>query len=683
MARTPIDERVFLAQRKRYVFYKSLALESSTKYQNIYKYASRSIDKFSNLMAPDNKKATSHIKQALDFLSKSAAFERQKELQFFQHFESAYPEIKSTFNIKVNDILDNYPSFIANINRAIKGTQQFQKELTSEIERIRKNREASDKFHSSKSKLVQSLSKGDISQQQYEEDLKRDTETKNVITGMNNQRFFLTANGEAAFQAIFDKGRGRMSTLSELIIEKFGAKIFDKNLKLDLKQVNALIAAVTMKANELLVGNINFSSKSDIQILNAINSPELEKFIDNLLNSPVLSNVLNSLISQYHMTDGQIDQIKDNAASIKNYQDALRKAYEQLPREKKAKLSYEDWLKSIGMSKNKIKAMIAAAKTVSAQVYYVGEDLGMLDLVANRIRAVLGGGKNPTDDIEAGYLETTLNFDYKKLSELEDQLWKAQEEHFAQVSATTTYASFQRNTAQLLAARKKQQELIDNFKKENLKGEKALNELLSHINIHSTVKGYESAGSYAFEQNGGFGGAAFGATLDEELTIINSMITAGGLTPLDTDRLFSAMINCGKLMIGAELKPTIENYFSAFMGMLMFNDAEIFAQDVNAWVENSVVTTTVQDLHLYQLNGVVVPSSYILQKTYDAMTKLDSIDQKSQGIKAVFKTYNDPPIKGNWEATSAKAIEETKLERMHFLAGFIDLLESIDKAMPG
>jgi len=46
------------------------------------------------------------------------------------------------------------------------------------------------------------------------------------------------------------------------------------------------------------------------------------------------------------------------------------------------------------------------------------------------------------------------------------------------------------------------------------------------------------------------------------------------------------MINCGKLMIGHNLKKTIENYFSAFMGMLMFNDAEIFASDVKRWLED-------------------------------------------------------------------------------------------------
>jgi hypothetical protein len=34
----------------------------------------------------------------------------------------------------------------------------------------------------------------------------------------------------------------------------------------------------------------------------------------------------------------------------------------------------------------------------------------MLELVANHIRAILGGTANPTDDIEAGALITTFNF---------------------------------------------------------------------------------------------------------------------------------------------------------------------------------------------------------------------------------------------------------------------------------
>jgi len=51
------------------------------------------------------------------------------------------------------------------------------------------------------------------------------------------------------------------------------------------------------------------------------------------------------------------------------------------------------------MTEDKIKKMIEASELISAQCYYVGEDLSMMDLVSNHIRAVLGGNKNPTDDI--------------------------------------------------------------------------------------------------------------------------------------------------------------------------------------------------------------------------------------------------------------------------------------------
>jgi len=35
----------------------------------------------------------------------------------------------------------------------------------------------------------------------------------------------------------------------------------------------------------------------------------------------------------------------------------------------------------------------------------------MLDLVSNGISAILGGGRNPTDDIQAGTLITTIDYD--------------------------------------------------------------------------------------------------------------------------------------------------------------------------------------------------------------------------------------------------------------------------------
>ena len=109
-----------------------------------------------------------------------------------------------------------------------------------------------------------------------------------------------------------------------------------------------------------------------------------------------------------------------------------------------------------------------------------------------------------------------------------------------------------------------------------------MTELLKHINIHSTVKAYTSAGSSRFKSAGGFSGAAFGSNLFNEIDILADVGNAGGLafSKEDKEDFIMAMINAGQEMIGNSLKPQLENYFSTFIGLLMFNDAEIAASDI-------------------------------------------------------------------------------------------------------
>ena len=665
---------------RRYVFYESLKSESSPIYQKLYRQAlNRIINVKSNFGITSTGSAGTGLSEALVFLKNSAEFERQKELQFFQNFNTAHPEIRKSFNINPEDILNDYHSFIININRALRGTEEFNKTLNAELKRIHSNNDAFQKYQNKLNLTSQKMKDQNFNKKQYEEDLKKDL---NKQKGINNSLFAMKANGKAAFESIFID-HGKMTILTNIIVKQYGAKLFNRNLQLDPGQKDALLAALTIKANEMLSNSINIALPKDKFEQTAeeiISSSAFEQFTELLLESPELGSVLQSMQKQYGMSSKDFNQINDLDKKISRIQTALKSNWDLLQKTGKTKLNYDEWIKSIGMQPEEIKKMIAAASTVSTQCYYVGEDLSMLELVANHIRAILGGTANPTDDIEAGALITTFNFNAQTLSNLEDKLWKSQKEHFGKVTATSTYESYMKNTLELIAARQEQEMLIQKFINENNENNEALNDLITHFNIHSTVKGYESAGSGIFQQEGGFGGAAFGSTLDSELDIINSMIEAGGLTPLDTEQLFIAMINCGKLMIGKALKPTIENYFSALMGMFMFNDATLFAADVNKWVQNSqLITGSVQDLHLYQLNGLVVPSSYILQETYNIMSQLQtsSFGPNYKGMQVKLTTYNKEPIRNDWEATSAAAIATTKLERMHFLAGFLDLLESL------
>ena len=96
------------------------------------------------------------------------------------------------------------------------------------------------------------------------------------------------------------------------------------------------------------------------------------------------------------------------------------------------------------------------------------------------------------------------------------------------------------------------------------------------------------------------------------------------------------------------------------------------------------IISDVNDIHLYELNGATVPSSFLLQNTYEALAHISDDIQSTatRGTKAVLNTYNSGPVIGNWEQTLIDANKRTKLD-MHFLAGFLDILNQINDAMPG
>jgi len=112
-------------------------------YQKLYRQALNSIINVkSNFGITSTGSAGTGLSEALVFLKNSAEFERQKELQFFQNFNTAHPEIRDSFNINPEDILNDYYSFIININRALKGTEEFSKTLDTELKRIHNNNDA-------------------------------------------------------------------------------------------------------------------------------------------------------------------------------------------------------------------------------------------------------------------------------------------------------------------------------------------------------------------------------------------------------------------------------------------------------------------------------------------------------------------------------------------------------------
>jgi len=174
--------------------------------------------------------------------------------------------------------------------------------------------------------------------------------------------------------------------------------------------------------------------------------------------------------------------------------------------------------------------------------------------------------------------------------------------------------------------------------------------MITHINIHETIKGYASIDATTEK----FAGAAFGASLTDQMDIINTMLLEGSIDGLDTNWLKFALINCGEGMIGANNKHALEDYLSGYIGLLMFSDASFIAQDVSNYLKGLEVGD-ISNIHIYVLNNKYVPSSYILHETHKAMSQfLEGIETETHGTLISLKTYNSPNAYATWSPDSER-----------------------------
>lgn len=663
----------------RYVYFSSLYNESSPIYQKIGLSGQEALDSvISSVRAemvvdPNSDKITT----ALGYLQKSAQYERAKEVQFFKNLKNQYPEIDKTFNINLeNPTQDDYIKFIVDINTLLEGTDSFRKQLTTEIKRIKRNKEF-DRTGNYKA-LTHNKQKGKLVEEEVANSLAED------LFPMKRGR----NGGKKVFEDIFFN-KANESDITKLIIEQFGASLFifhNDTLKLDTQRTNALIKILTDQAYKLLIAHFeNLASDPSIrtkQISEIILGEDFTTFYENIMSSPSLYDALMDVAQQYNLKPGYDSEVKVSETAIKNIKARLKANYIRIKNSVPTDKEFNQWLKDQGLTKENLAALYRSTTKVSALSYYTGEDLNLMSLVAQHVYASLGGGKNPTDDIYAGQLICTIDGEFDE-SALSTKLASIGREAYKNIKSTGGLDDFIYNTQLLRQARLQQEQELNKIIKNVDKSKIGLKDLLSHINIHTTIKGYKNAGRNSFKAESGFTGAAFGPNLIEQLNIIDEMAHNGIISLLDVEDLQFALVNAGEQMIGREYKSTLEDYFSMFVGFLMFNDAQLAYEDVSNWMQNNVISN-VNDIHLYELNGATLPASFLLQNTYEALVGIqkDINSTATRGTKAILKTYNKGPITNNWDETLKVANKNTKLE-MHFLAGFLDILNQINDAMPG
>lgn len=244
---------------------------------------------------------------------------------------------------------------------------------------------------------------------------------------------------------------------------------------------------------------------------------------------------------------------------------------------------------------------------------------------------------------------------------------------------------------------------VDDDKIESLRHH-FLNTLADSFYISTTVKTFKT-----YQNNLGFVGGSLGANLDEQLSRIADIFQSAGLPIDDLEWLKFAIINCSPLSIMKETnKNLIEDYLGSLMAFALFDEGSAEGKIVNQFVnqiKNSkqVGSNQASILHLYRVNGIYVPGSYVLKKVLDSIQheiipQIEAVPHvvtQGAGITIINGAstsfipnrpiskylHNTDELDTNAWATTGTAIEDTVQLKILFLAGLLDIVNSINAEM--
>ena len=221
-----------------------------------------------------------------------------------------------------------------------------------------------------------------------------------------------------------------------------------------------------------------------------------------------------------------------------------------------------------------------------------------------------------------------------------------------------------------------------------------LNDLKNTFKISTTIKEYDK-----YDNDLGFFGGSLGGSLEHQINNLYDMMNYGGITLPDYQWLMLAIYNCSNGTVGGEvLKNTLEDFFSSFAVMLLFDDAGQQAEYIKTQAYNNINTASNKALHLYILNGFYFPASFILELTYNSLARgqemLNStihLSELSNGsrLHIINNVSEDNMVTSkngvvggphDWGHTVSANASSIQLQ-LTFLAGFLDILEKIENAM--
>ena len=219
-------------------------------------------------------------------------------------------------------------------------------------------------------------------------------------------------------------------------------------------------------------------------------------------------------------------------------------------------------------------------------------------------------------------------------------------------------------------------------------------ELDQYAHSTTTFLGSISVKEYSLYQNElGYHGGTLGSTPLKAIENIQKMYELGGITPIETESLTLALLNCADSAIGGpNLRQSLENYLLGGAALVMFDEGYTQAHAFLDNMPKTIQALLPKNLNLYLLNSAYIPASFILETIHQNLKEFyqkeidKSVGNFMNRNKVIITNNAQPPDKWDWEhlKDSFQSVTNEALAGIDiqfiFMAGMLDIFENLGAA---
>ena len=497
----------------------------------------------------------------------------------------------------------------------------------------------------------------------------------------------------------------------------FGVKSkSSKNIQINRKEKD-LTKIIDTKGDKLakllleVVPNLNKDDK-DNPIVNILNKNI--KFSQNKKESSVFSllETLYNEIENLEKQEQQLRKIKKHG-DRKNEADTLIAEIDQhktlIPKLKQRISAFvHGEIKNILYKETEEQARLLAAEKIQeiltpAVISITGPQYS--ELIDNYIQSIgvnfFSGPKNTKADT------VTIQMSIKKSNKkLEDKKIISAINSGLKGSESIFYDTFQKNLPKggentsyqqgraawknaVMAQRNKALEAINFNEKTNEEQNEILKQLASQMKnsivITETMKTFNQ-----YNNDIGFLSGSLGSNIAIQVGNFAELFEQAGvpMSSEEQDWLITALVNCSSETIGSFNKEPLEKYLSLMAGFAVFDEGSAEVEMLSQQARETYITDySPQIMHLYKLNGMYFPGSYVLQRIYDNLQKVsteisaeitnnDGAIINAQASEALIGSHKQDEGAARWARVFSAAQGVTSVS-VAFMSGLLDIVDQL------